>query len=179
MVAKVAAAALIGGDRYLCANPTIMRPSPLEPSFTQFFDLRIAPKENPDDVVPAFANADCRRVGSPQARPQGEGSPSDTFPLARNATRGAASVDNADPLSISASAPNLAAGAMEVFTATAATNPPDGNNVPTGGTVTFSNGPPRSGTASLVNGLASFSLPLGPGNLLGNGVLFRNRDVCK
>jgi hypothetical protein len=67
-------------------------------------------------------------------------------------------------LSISASAPNLAAGAMEVFTATAATNPPDGNNVPTGGTVTFSNGSTTLGTASLVNGLASFSLPLGPGN---------------
>jgi sugar lactone lactonase YvrE len=66
-------------------------------------------------------------------------------------------------LSISASASNLVAGASEVFTATAVTNPPDGNNVPTGGTVTFSNGAATLGTASLVNGVASFSTTLNPG----------------
>jgi sugar lactone lactonase YvrE len=66
-------------------------------------------------------------------------------------------------LSISASTSNLAAGAMEVFTATAVTNPPDGNNLPTGGTVTFSNGALTLGSAPLINGLASFSTTLGPG----------------
>ena len=66
-------------------------------------------------------------------------------------------------LSISASASNLVAGAIEVFTATAVTNPPNGNNVPTGGTVTFSNGATTLGTASLINGSASFSTTLGPG----------------
>ncbi len=66
-------------------------------------------------------------------------------------------------LSISASASNLVAGASEVFTATAVTNPPNGNNLPTGGTVTFSNGAATLGTAPLINGLASFSTTLGPG----------------
>ena len=66
-------------------------------------------------------------------------------------------------LSISASASNLVAGSIEVFTATAVTNPPDGNNVPTGGTVTFSNGAATLGTASLINGVASFSTMLQPG----------------
>ncbi len=66
-------------------------------------------------------------------------------------------------LSISASATNLTAGAMEVFTATAVTNPPNGTNLPTGGTVTFSNGATTLGSASLINGLASFSTTLGPG----------------
>ena len=66
-------------------------------------------------------------------------------------------------LSISASASNLAAGAIEVFTATAVTNPPNGSNLPTGGTVTFSNGATTLGSAPLVNGLASFSTTLGPG----------------
>ncbi len=66
-------------------------------------------------------------------------------------------------LSISASASNLVAGSIEVFTATAVTNPPDGTNVPTGGTVTFSNGAATLGTASLVNGVASFSTMLQPG----------------
>ena len=66
-------------------------------------------------------------------------------------------------LSISASASNLVAGASEVFTATVVTNPPNGTNLPTGGTVTFSNGGATLGTASLNNGLASFSTTLGPG----------------
>ena len=66
-------------------------------------------------------------------------------------------------LSMSASASNLVAGSIEVFTATAVTNPPDGTNVPTGGTVTFSNGAATLGTASLINGVASFSTLLQPG----------------
>ncbi len=66
-------------------------------------------------------------------------------------------------LSVSASASNIVAGTVEVFTATAVTNPPDGTNVPTGGTVTFSNGSATLGTASLINGVASFSTMLQPG----------------
>ena len=81
-------------------------------------------------------------------------------------------------LSISASASNLVAGAIEVFTATAVTNPPNGSNVPTGGTVTFSNGAVTLGTASLTNGVASFSTMLEARYLLGNGIVFRNCDVC-
>ena len=82
-------------------------------------------------------------------------------------------------LSISASASNLAAGAMEVFTATAVTNPPNGNNLPTGGTVTFSNG-----TATLGNCLSHQRLGIifdhaRAWYLLGHGVVFRNFDVCE
>ena len=64
--------------------------------------------------------------------------------------------------SISASASNLFTGAAEVFTATVITNPP-GSIIPTGGTVTFTNGATTLGTAPLVNGMASLSTVLGTG----------------
>jgi sugar lactone lactonase YvrE len=57
-------------------------------------------------------------------------------------------------ISVSASASSLVFGQAEVFTAEVIVNPPS-SNIPTGGTVTFSNGGATLGSASLVNGFAS------------------------
>ena len=65
-------------------------------------------------------------------------------------------------IAVSASASSLAFGQAEVLTATVQSNPP-GTNIPTGGTVTFQNGPNVLGTAPLVNGTASLSRCCRPG----------------
>jgi hypothetical protein len=61
-------------------------------------------------------------------------------------------------ISVSSSASNLTFGQSEVFQATVVANPPGGTS-PTGGTVTFNDGTTVLGTAALVNGAASLSIP--------------------
>ena len=82
-------------------------------------------------------------------------------------------------LSISASASNLVAGSIEVFTATAVTNPPDGTNVPTGGTVTFSNGSCHARDRLSHQRRGVILDHVAARYLLGNGIVFRSWDVCE